>query len=595
MTVPAAQMLRSVVACLTLFLITASPLHVAQAQTTLNFQPATLTLAQGESALVAIEVTGLPASGLAAVQLRIDLDSAIATVEDPNAAFVPTVFPFAPLGGDPQCDTVRGVPCMDPAWLLPSTGRTPVLGIAETAPNGDDVHFAFGTRGTALLPAADGAVAIIRIVAQADGQTTVTFSQSLLADVAQIPTAIGLTAGTLDITVGGEPDSDGDGIPNSADNCLNVVNPSQTDTDADNFGNACDPDYNNDGTVDFLDLGIIKQAFFGSDPNIDLNDDGIVDFLDLGIIKSFFFQPPGPSGTTSASALVAVESSTGHVNTPPVIVAPLALATARNRAISIDAFRSFDADLDGLTFAWRLVHAPEDASAQLESSLPQLHFQPAVAGVYIFEVQVSDGSSTSRQRVTVSVAERGAPVSATIDGRAAGVAFVQVGAARTFAGGTTITTNGTPASTHRWQLNDGGNRGWRPVANERHGLARVLAREITIHRLHYHTTGVGIDLAAVTVILPTAAEPLPFTGLAALDVSSTRVDVVAATVPGAKPLFSWSLVSAPAQSAISTRELDGHDTARMSFTPDAPGPYLLRVDIADGKRHRFDQYLIEVP
>jgi hypothetical protein len=37
------------------------------------------------------------------------------------------------------------------------------------------------------------------------------------------------------------PDADGDGIPNSTDNCPEVANPDQADTDADGIGDACDP------------------------------------------------------------------------------------------------------------------------------------------------------------------------------------------------------------------------------------------------------------------------------------------------------------------------------------------------------------------
>jgi len=36
-------------------------------------------------------------------------------------------------------------------------------------------------------------------------------------------------------------DTDGDGIPDSSDNCVSVANPSQADSDADGYGDACDP------------------------------------------------------------------------------------------------------------------------------------------------------------------------------------------------------------------------------------------------------------------------------------------------------------------------------------------------------------------
>lgn len=41
------------------------------------------------------------------------------------------------------------------------------------------------------------------------------------------------------------PDSDGDGVPDDADNCPTIVNPEQGDTDRDLIGDACDPYPNN--------------------------------------------------------------------------------------------------------------------------------------------------------------------------------------------------------------------------------------------------------------------------------------------------------------------------------------------------------------
>ena len=42
-------------------------------------------------------------------------------------------------------------------------------------------------------------------------------------------------------------DSDADGVPDSADNCLTVANPNQADVDRDGIGNACDPNSPTDG------------------------------------------------------------------------------------------------------------------------------------------------------------------------------------------------------------------------------------------------------------------------------------------------------------------------------------------------------------
>jgi hypothetical protein len=91
-------------------------------------------------------------------------------------------------------------------------------------------------------------------------------------------------------------DSDSDGIDNLLDNCTLVANSDQRDTDGDRYGNACDADLDNDGLVNFADLGLMKAAFFSDDPDADLNGDGSVDFADLGRMKTRFYQAPGPSG-----------------------------------------------------------------------------------------------------------------------------------------------------------------------------------------------------------------------------------------------------------------------------------------------------------
>lgn len=91
-------------------------------------------------------------------------------------------------------------------------------------------------------------------------------------------------------------DSDGDGIADQNDNCILVANPEQRDTDADGYGNYCDPDFNQDLWINASDLAYMKQHFFTSDELADLNGDGRVNTIDLGIMKKMFFKQPGPSG-----------------------------------------------------------------------------------------------------------------------------------------------------------------------------------------------------------------------------------------------------------------------------------------------------------
>ncbi|MFK7886504.1 MAG: choice-of-anchor B family protein [Gammaproteobacteria bacterium] len=94
-------------------------------------------------------------------------------------------------------------------------------------------------------------------------------------------------------------DADGDGIPDEQDNCTLVANPDQRDTHGDGYGNICDPDLDNDGNVNVIDLGLLRTAFFSSGPGLDadFNGDEVVNVTDLGIMRTYFFGPPGPSGT----------------------------------------------------------------------------------------------------------------------------------------------------------------------------------------------------------------------------------------------------------------------------------------------------------
>ena len=109
------------------------------------------------------------------------------------------------------------------------------------------------------------------------------------------------------LTIDGAPaDSDSDGIIDPFDNCPEVPNPDQRDTNGDLIGNACDADANNDCSVNFGDLAILKGSFFPNpvNPDVDFNGDGFVNFGDLAFMKSTFFNTanPGPGPGAAGNA-----------------------------------------------------------------------------------------------------------------------------------------------------------------------------------------------------------------------------------------------------------------------------------------------------
>ena len=96
--------------------------------------------------------------------------------------------------------------------------------------------------------------------------------------------------------VSGSPDSDDDNLVDRADNCVEVANTDQRDTDADGIGNFCDGDFNNDCAQNFIDLGLMQESFFqAGDLHTDMDGDMTTNFSDLGLLKTTFFMPPGPS------------------------------------------------------------------------------------------------------------------------------------------------------------------------------------------------------------------------------------------------------------------------------------------------------------
>ena len=96
-------------------------------------------------------------------------------------------------------------------------------------------------------------------------------------------------------TAQGAGDTDLDGVADDVDNCTDVSNADQRDTNADGYGNLCDSDLDNDHDVDAADLVLMKSAFFTSDPDADLDGDGSVNFLDLGRMGGTFGALPGPT------------------------------------------------------------------------------------------------------------------------------------------------------------------------------------------------------------------------------------------------------------------------------------------------------------
>lgn len=102
-------------------------------------------------------------------------------------------------------------------------------------------------------------------------------------------------------------DADGDGVTLKADNCTQVANASQWDSDGDKFGDACDGDLNNDLRTDAADRKLLTAALNAQLGNAkyknayDFNLDGIINAADVKYFDTMLVgHPPGPSGLRKA-------------------------------------------------------------------------------------------------------------------------------------------------------------------------------------------------------------------------------------------------------------------------------------------------------
>ena len=77
-------------------------------------------------------------------------------------------------------------------------------------------------------------------------------------------------------------DTDSDGVLNEPDNCVEISNPDQLDSDADGLGDACDPDIDGDGVLNNTDF----YPLISLSGLVDTDEDGIPDDCDSSCIDS---------------------------------------------------------------------------------------------------------------------------------------------------------------------------------------------------------------------------------------------------------------------------------------------------------------------
>ncbi|UTW47973.1 thrombospondin type 3 repeat-containing protein [Bacterioplanoides sp. SCSIO 12839] len=82
-------------------------------------------------------------------------------------------------------------------------------------------------------------------------------------------------------SLGEDEDRDGDGVKDLIDNCLDIANSNQLDTDSDSTGNECDSDNDNDSIPDTYELANNMDPLNASDALLDNDSDGYSNLIEF--------------------------------------------------------------------------------------------------------------------------------------------------------------------------------------------------------------------------------------------------------------------------------------------------------------------------
>jgi cytochrome c553 len=123
----------------------------------------------------------------------------------------------------------------------------------------------------------------------------------------------------------------------------------------------------------------------------------------------------------SAPATVSVTASTS--NSAPTADAGTDQNVSVGTAVTLDGTGSSDADGDSLTYAWTLVSKPSGSSVSLPNPVTtdMVFFTPDVAGTYVVQLVVNDGTADSNpDTVTITAAAAGPDGAALFSANCAG-------------------------------------------------------------------------------------------------------------------------------------------------------------------------------
>jgi hypothetical protein len=276
----------------------------------------------------------------------------------------------------------------------------------------------------------------------------------------------------------------------------------------------------------------------------------------------------------SAPATVTISTSL----VPPVANAGASQLVNLSAPAQLNGGSSFDPNGDTLTYAWSILAAPAGSSAALSSpTAQQPTITPDVAGDYVLELVVNNGTLTSAPSETVVSTIYAPPVA-----NPGSTQSVNVGSVATLDGGNSKSSGGA-SLTYKWsligvpagsaaQLNDSASQSPAFTLDKR----GVYIAQLIVNDGH-------TDSAPETVAVTSANRaPIANAGPAQSPVVGAVVtlDGTGSTDPDGYPLeYQWRFTSIPNGSSAT---LGGTTSAHPTFIGDIIGTYTAELVVSDG-------------
>ena len=264
---------------------------------------------------------------------------------------------------------------------------------------------------------------------------------------------------------------------------------------------------------------------------------------------------------------------------------------------SLGAGESASDDL--ITFDWTIAQAPPGSAAGIEASSPAPVFIPDLPGVYVLRLVVTDSSGLQSlpDEMTLTAFEGDAPPNA----RAGRERTVRVGAPIDLDGSRSFDPEGAPVTFAWWVVST--------PEGSRLSASDLLLWDTATPRFTPDVAGtyelqlqvsdgesaseVPVRVGAVARNLPPVADAGPDQRVRRGETAHLSGAASADPDSGPSPLdFSWSLVTRPAGSALTSGSIQGANTATPEFTPDVEGIYICRLEVTDGHQGDADNVLI---